>query len=413
MRRNAQWPAQHPPQKHSTLWGGFQIGGPHLRKTALYLQKWPNASFPPQTESQHSLKRNVCLLTDPLLQADRQPSEEKFWVVRSPPQRETQESMRRNVWWSVLQLREREERRGRRREKKGERKRQIDRVLLWRLCQMPRSPSPTWCQSSMRRNALGLILLFLTQEWSTMRRNAKCWTFISERETVFCEDIRLSVTLLLRQRHLSVKRNAEWPAPSFRQGTNPLWGKMPETWTSSSNTEASLYQEKSQEFGPPFLTERQSSVRRDAGSLVLLRQRNSTVCREMLIIKREKQRSRRRNAVASDLLFSQSQHPVRKHLGWPADFLKERNRAVWGKCWMSSPWAKTEDQHSMGETAEGKHIFFFFKRQYSVNEDKCWMAGLFQAGEKALWGEMQDVYFSFSDWEIALSKDKCWGVDPL
>lgn len=29
---------------------------------------------------------------------------------------------------------------------------------------------------------------------------------------------------------------------------------------------------------------------------------------------------------------------------------------------MSSPWAKTEDQHSMGETAEGKHIFFFFLR---------------------------------------------------
>ena len=105
--------------------------------------------------------------------------------------------------------REREERRGRRREKKGERKTQIDRVLLRRLCQMPRSPLPTWCQSSMRRNALGLILLFLTQKWSTMRRNAKCWPFISERETVFCEDIRLSVTLLLRQRHLSVKRNAE------------------------------------------------------------------------------------------------------------------------------------------------------------------------------------------------------------
>lgn len=189
--------------------------------------------------------------------------------------------MRRNVWWSVLQLRERE---------KGERKRQTDRVLLRRLCQMPRSPLLTWCQSSMRRNALGLILLFffffLTQEWSTMRRNAKCWPFISERETVFCEETCLSVTLLLRQRHLSVKRNAEWPAPSLRQGTNPLWGKMPETWTSSSNTEASLYEEKSQEFGPPFLTERQSSVRRDAGSLVLLRQRNSTVCREMLIVKR-------------------------------------------------------------------------------------------------------------------------------
>lgn len=130
------------------------------------------------------------------------------------------------------------------------------------------------------------FFFFLTQEWSTMRRNAKCWPFISERETVFCEETCLSVTLLLRQRHLSVKRNAEWPAPSLRQGTNPLWGKMPETWTSSSNTEASLYEEKSQEFGPPFLTERQSSVRRDAGSLVLLRQRNSTVCREMLIVKR-------------------------------------------------------------------------------------------------------------------------------
>ena len=107
-----------------------------------------------------------------------------------------------------------------------------------------------------------------------------------QKEELFCEEICLSVTLLLRQRHLSVKRNAEWLAPSFRQGNNPLWGKMPETWTSSSNTEVSLYEEKSQEFGPPFLTERQSSVRRDAGSRVLLRQRNSTVCREMLIVKR-------------------------------------------------------------------------------------------------------------------------------
>ena len=50
------------------------MGGPHLRKTALYLQKCPNASFPPQTESQHSLRRNICLFSDPLLQADRQPS---------------------------------------------------------------------------------------------------------------------------------------------------------------------------------------------------------------------------------------------------------------------------------------------------------------------------------------------------
>lgn len=30
---------------------------------------------------------------------------------------------------------------------------------------------------------------------------------------------------------------------------------MPENWTSSSNTEASPYEEKSQEFGPPLLTE--------------------------------------------------------------------------------------------------------------------------------------------------------------
>ena len=40
----------------------FQMDRPHLRKTAFYLQKCPNASFPPQTES--AFFEEKCLSVD-------------------------------------------------------------------------------------------------------------------------------------------------------------------------------------------------------------------------------------------------------------------------------------------------------------------------------------------------------------
>lgn len=100
--------------------------------------------------------------------------------------------------------------------------------------------------------------------------------------------------------------------------------------------------------------------------------------------------------MASWLSQREEQSCMRGNARCQALGLRQRTSTLWGK------------------TVEGKHIFLKKrKRQCSINEDKCWMARLFQTGENTLWGEMQDVYFSFSDWEIALSKDKCWGVDPL
>ena len=69
-----------------------------------------------------------------------------------------------------------------------------------------------------------------------------------------------------------------------RENERDSWliGEMLKVWSSSSKTEIALYEVKQQESGPPFLTERQTSVRREAGSTaVLLRQRDSTVCKEM------------------------------------------------------------------------------------------------------------------------------------
>lgn len=69
-----------------------------------------------------------------------------------------------------------------------------------------------------------------------------------------------------------------------RENERDSWiiGEMLKVWSSSSKTEIELYEVKQQESGPPFLTERQTSVRREAGSTaVLLRQRDSTVCKEM------------------------------------------------------------------------------------------------------------------------------------
>ena len=66
---------------------------------------------------------------------------------------------------------------------------------------------------------------------------------------------------------------------------------------------------------------------------------------------------------------------------------------------MSSPWAKTEDQHSMGENCGGKTHFFlkkrdsvqsmktnaewsdFFRLERTPSEEKCRMSiSLFQTG---------------------------------
>lgn len=50
------------------------------------------------------------------------------------------------------------------------------------------------------------------------------------------------------------------------------------------------------------------------------------------------------------------------------------------------PWAKTEDQHSVGENCGGKaHFFFFFLRDsiQSMKTNAEWL-DFFQAGENAL-----------------------------
>ena len=79
-----------------------------------------------------------------------------------------------------------------------------------------------------------------------------------------------------KEKHTCKERERETERDSW------LIGEMLKVWSSSSKTEIELYEVKQQESGPPFLTERQTSVRREAGSTaVLLRQRDSTVCKEM------------------------------------------------------------------------------------------------------------------------------------
>lgn len=147
--------------------------------------------------------------------------------------------MRRNVWWSVLQLRERE---------KGERKRQTDRVLLRRLCQMPRSPLLTWCQSSMRRNALGLILLFFFFFDTGMEHN---------------------------------EEKCQMLAFYFRKRNSVLWGDMPECHP-PLKTETSLCEEKCWMASSLFKTRNQPSLRKNARDLdLLLQHRSITLWREI------------------------------------------------------------------------------------------------------------------------------------
>lgn len=158
--------------------------------------------------------------------------------------------------------REREEREKER--EKRERKTQIDRVLL-------KGDYARYlgllCLHGVRalEKCLGIDPPFFDTEMEHNEEKCQMLAFYFRRETVFCEDIRLSVTLLLRQRHLSVREmlNGQLPLsgrnqPSLRKNHQRL-GPPPPTQKHHS------MKRNHREFGPPFLTERQSSVRETLG----------------------------------------------------------------------------------------------------------------------------------------------------
>lgn len=59
------------------------------------------------------------------------------------------------------------------------------------------------------------------------------------------------------------------------------------------------------------------------------------------------------------------------------------------------PWAKTEDQHSIGENCGGKAHFFFFRDSIQSMKTNAEWLDFFRPERMPSEEKCQDVYFSF------------------